>query len=281
VMAERSKVSTGDNMKKTPIPVSVATNMPNSILRNRRVAFHDERKPGSGTTYVEAGPVSNYYEEVIDCQDQADVADRARRIKTLRKCNDQQLYKRIIATQGLRAFLSNHASIINDFSNKLIWTTPLKFERIDNFPDTKAIDDYVDYLVEKNPDLKSSKGEKLDQNRNDSGNQPINPEDEWIGKGKGKKNRKRDFKRQNKDRAYRKRAIYFGDELLRRLRSGVFDDEDVESAFDHIASGHSIDLERKETFVVPGGKLSWHYIDLHDASGLPLDYYSPKFKNCK
>lgn len=196
--------------------------------------------------------------------------DRAIKIRNLRKLGKAEQLYRVSKLDYLHDFLSEpvNAQLVKTFSNNLIWTHPLESKYMDRSADPAMQDAYIKLLMSKNPSLPSSFVYPfLDQGRaDDSGNSPLLP-DEDDAKGNSKRRKRKNAKARYKDRAFRKRALSFGQDLFDAVNSGAFDKADVEKAFNHIVSGHSIDLKRNEMYVVPGGERSWHYINLHDANG--------------
>merc|ERR1711912_173968 len=242
---------------------------------SKRVSFANDRKVRPSKAHDGVASLSNRSDGIFHDNNLDDTTDRKRVIRRLRAMGKTFLLQRISQMTRLRDFLADeeHEELVNDFSNRLLWVKPLNYEFMDRSLPDEVIEKYVNSLIEANPKLPRTVGsEELDQNRNygfDSGN----PYFEDEGGGKSKRKRKRDAKRRNKDRAYRKRAVSFGIKLFRFL-SEVYDKQDAEKAFDHIVTGHSIDLSRNEAFVEPGGRYSWHYFELHDALGHPIDSYS-------
>merc|ERR1712178_676628 len=242
---------------------------------SKKVSFDPDRKVKASKAQDGIASVSNRSDGIFHDNDLDDTTDRKRVIRRLRAMGKTFLLQRISQMTRLRDFLADeeHEELVNDFSNRLLWVKPLNYEFMDRSLPDEVIEKYVNSLIEANPKLPRSVGtEELDQNRNygfDSGNPYFDDEEG----GKKKRKRRRDAKRRNKDRAYRKRAVCFGIKLFRFL-SEVYDKHDAEKAFDHIVTGHSIDLSRNEALVEPGGRYSWHYFELHDALGHPIDSYS-------
>merc|ERR1712045_1000086 len=126
------------------------------------------RKMSASKSHRGVASLSNHGDEIIRDADLDDMTDRKRKIRKLREKGKPFLLQRISKMTWLRDYLAieENEELVNDFSNKLIWVKPLKYEFMDRKLPQDVIDKYIDDLVASNPKLPKSVGVgELDQNR--------------------------------------------------------------------------------------------------------------------